>query len=312
MKAYARSVLLILEFFFVLLFVSILPATHTYTLTHENQLNQQNQSTKPATTQDYNFLTDASSIYVTSLAGNHVTGTTTLTTSNVSSCNLNSAQSQAAGSDAQQPSHITQSIVHVHQPPTPTVRPLAGGWLIGDSAKGTPITANEQQVYQNILNNNNSNTNSNNISVSSAGGTIVYSSNSVSSVSESTSKFVLDTAPLTASGNSHLGRAHGGSVDAQTETSTELLANGYGPKKEVSARTLFFSLPLFIHESIQIAHFCCFLNFQQLSASAEGTALQESSVDTNRISSIGNTSLPVQTGRNEILLGDQSLRQDNR
>lgn len=34
--------------------------------------------------------------------------------------------------------------------------------------------------------------------------------------------------------------------------------------------------------------------------------------DTNRISSIGNNSLSVQAGRNEILLGDQTLRQDNR
>lgn len=200
----------------------------------ETQLNQQNQSTKPATSQDYNFLADASSIYVTSLAGNHVAGTTTLTTSNVSSCNLNSAQ--AAGSNASQ-SHISQSIVHVHQPPT--VRPLAGGWLIGDSAKGTPITANEQQVYQNILNNNNSNTNSNNISVSSAGGTIVYSSNSVTSASETASKFVLEPVALTVSNSSNLGRVHGGSVDAQTETSTELLANGYGPRKEVSDRLHF-------------------------------------------------------------------------
>lgn len=293
-----------------------------------NQLNQQNQSTKPATTQDYNFLKDASSIYVTSLAGNHVAGTTTLTTSSVSSCNLNAAQSQGASqSDANQ-SHISQSIVHVHQPPpsvyiAPAVKPLAGGWLIGDSAKGIPITANEQQVYQNILNNNNNNcnSNSNNISVSSAGGTIVYSSNSVTSASESVSKFVLDPSVLV-SNNSNLNKLHGSSVDAQTETSTELLANGYGPRKEVSVRDFGSNFPQFHQYLIAVMCTvkwtkCVFLSpffflcclWTQLS---ESTVLQESSIDTNRISSIGNTSIPVQTGRNEILLGDQSLRQDNR
>lgn len=191
------------------------------------QLNQQSQ-TKADTKQDYKFLTDSSSIYVTSLAGNHVGGTTTLTTSKV---NLNTIQSQGASSVVNQ-SHISQSLVHVHQPPA--VRPLAGGWLIGDSPQGTPITANEQQVFQNILNNNNSNTNSNNISVSSAGGTIVYSSNSVTSASESASKFVLDPSVLPCVNNSNLNKLHGNSVDTQTETTSELLANGYGPKKDVS------------------------------------------------------------------------------
>lgn len=52
---------------------------------------------------------------------------------------------------------------------------------------------------------------------------------------------------------------------------------------------------------------------QQLSTLSEGDLEPtEGTTDTNRISAIGNSSLPVQAGRNEILLGDQSLRQENR
>lgn len=52
---------------------------------------------------------------------------------------------------------------------------------------------------------------------------------------------------------------------------------------------------------------------QQLSTLSEGDSEPtEGITDTNRISAIGNSSLPVQAGRNEILLGDQSLRQESR
>lgn len=51
----------------------------------------------------------------------------------------------------------------------------------------------------------------------------------------------------------------------------------------------------------------------QLQTLSEGDSEPiDETVDINRISSLGNTSLSVQAGRNEILLGDQSLRQDNR
>lgn len=54
---------------------------------------------------------------------------------------------------------------------------------------------------------------------------------------------------------------------------------------------------------------------QQLSTLSEGDLeLTDGTTasDVNRISSKGNSSLLVQAGRNEILLGDQSLRQENR
>lgn len=219
------------------------------------QLNQQNQSAKGAPAQDYSFLNEASPIYVTSLTGNHVTGTTTLTTSNLSSGNTQQTSTTfvppvntISGSVVSDPGHsrTIQSIAHVHQPPaslhnkqqlqqtqTKVVnqQPLAGGWLIGESAQGTLIT-NDQQAFQNLLNNN---TNSNNISVNSAGGTVVYSGNCISSTSETATNTALNASSLSgaasalASGDSN---KYGNT--SKTATSSELLANGHGPRREVS------------------------------------------------------------------------------
>lgn len=217
------------------------------------QLNQQNQSTKGAQAQDYSFLNEASPIYVTSLTGNHVTGTTTLTTSNLSSSNSQQTSttfappvntvSGSVASDSNQ-SRTIQSIAHVHQPPasihnkqqqtqTKVVnqQPLAGGWLIGESAKGTLIT-NDQQAFQNILNNN---TSSNNISVRSSGGTVVYSGNCISSTSETATNTALHASSLSGAASA---LASGDSIKygntSKTATSSELLANGHGPRREVS------------------------------------------------------------------------------
>lgn len=110
-------------------------------------------------------------------------------------------------------------------------QPLAGGWLIGESAQGTLIT-NDQQAFQNLLNNN---TNSNNISVNSAGGTVVYSGNCISSTSETATNTALNASSLSgaasalASGDSN---KYGNT--SKTATSSELLANGHGPRREVS------------------------------------------------------------------------------
>lgn len=215
----------------------------------KSQLNQQNQCAKGAATQDYSFLKEASPIYVTSLTGNHVTGTTTLTTSNLSSSNFNNLQqTSASASDANQ-SRISQSIVHVHQPPSSTIKikqPLAGGWLIGESAQGTLITTNDQQVFQNILNNNsnniNNNTSSNNISVSCAGGTVVYSSNSLISASEIATNTALNpsTSSIQSGDSSNLTKYYGNTAITQTTNSSELLANGHGPRREVNIVNLFY------------------------------------------------------------------------
>lgn len=214
------------------------------------QLNQQSQSAKGAQSQDYSFLKEVSPIYVTSLTGNHVTGTTTLTTSNLSSSNTQqtstafappvSTFSRSISGDSNQ-SRIIQSVAHVHQPPasvhnkqqpTQTKQPQAGGWLIGESAQGT-LFSNDQQQFQNILNNN---PNSNNISVNSAGGTVVYSGNCISSTSESATNTALHASSL--SGAAALTLASGdsnkyGNTSKQTATGSELLANGHGPRREV-------------------------------------------------------------------------------
>lgn len=193
---------------------------------------------------------------MTSLTGNHVTGTTTFTTSNLSSNNPQSASvqfvptvnSSISGSVASDPSQsrTIQSIAHVHQPPaslynkqqTKVViqQPQAGGWLIGESAKGILISNDQQALaYQNILNNN---TNSNNISVNSAGGTVVYSSNCISSTSE-TATNTASNASSSLSGAASALAASGDSIKygntSKTATGSELLANGHGPRREVSA-----------------------------------------------------------------------------
>lgn len=200
---------------------------------------------------------------MTSLTGNHVTGTTTLTTSNLSGNNpqaasvtfLPTVNSSISGSVASDPSQsrTIQSIAHVHQPPASlynkqqtkvvSQQPLAGGWLIGESAKGTLIS-NDQQAYQNILNNN---TNSNNISVNSAGGTVVYSSNCISSTSETATNTALN-ASSSLSGAASALAASGDSIKygntSKTATGSELLANGHGPRREVSVLCVCLSFSL--------------------------------------------------------------------
>lgn len=240
------------------------------------QLNQ--QSAKGATAKDFSFLTEVSPIYVTSLTGNHVSGTTTLTTSNLSSSNFNHSQSATAStannsSGSQSNPNRIQSIVHVHQPPAihhinKIPAPLAGGWLIGESAQGHLITTNEQQVFQNILNNNNNNqTNSNNLkslnSGKCAGGTVLYSGNCISSTSES-------NITSFSGNNSNLVTALTTPTTSTTGSNTcELLANGHGPKKEVrhlhrseNAFSFFFFRSFFFHFQIIHHHICvCFNRF---------------------------------------------------
>lgn len=207
------------KFFFVIFFL---------------QLNQQqNQSAKGATTQDYSFLKEASPIYVTSLA-NHVSGTTTLTTSNLSSSNYNTSA---------QPNAVQTHQVHVHQPPQPVIsqQPLAGGWLIGESAKGQLIS-NDQQIFQNILNNNNNS--NNNFGVNSAGGTVVYSginNSCISSTGATATNTALNVSSLSSAStaaatgdSSNLAKYYGNSAAAgATGISSELIANGHGPRREV-------------------------------------------------------------------------------
>lgn len=208
---------------------------------------------------------------MTSLTGNYVTGTTTLTTSNLSSSNqpasvtflptANSSISGSVASDSGQ-SRTIQSIAHVHQPPaslhSKQQHPLAGGWLIGESAKGTLIT-NDQQAYQNILNNNTSNSNS--ISVNSVGGTVVYSSNCISSTSETATNTALNASSTPSLSGAASALATGDSIKygntSKTPSSSELLANGHGPRREVRVICLLcfsFSFRFCLCQSVVWSH----------------------------------------------------------
>lgn len=135
----------------------------------------------------------------------------------------------------QPPASIHAKQQHQQQIKVVNQAPLAGGWLIGESAKGT-LFSNDQQVFQNILNNN---TSSNNISVNSTGGTVVYSGNCISSTSETATNTALHASSLSgaasalASGDSN---KYGNT--SKTATSSELLANGHGPRREVNTISL--------------------------------------------------------------------------
>lgn len=195
------------------------------------QLNQQNQ-TKGATSQDYSFLKEVSPIYVTSLTGNHVSGTTTLTTGIVT--NLGGVGHYLTGSNQLQTTAVVYQNnntattvtppvtvvsgqqVLVHQPPSlsnktaqqqPYQNHTAGGWLLGESAKGTIISnAHPYQQNLNTINNNN---------IGGGGGTIIAAA----------------AVGATVSVDSNLGKYYGNNTT--TGGNNELLANG-GPRREVN------------------------------------------------------------------------------
>lgn len=241
------------------------------------QLNQQQNQSKGATTQDFSFLKEASPIYVTSLSSNHVSGTTTLTTgvSNLpgSNCVSTSSTSAVQLSNSQQnnnnqsvgASAVSTHQVHVHQPlsaklpPQPT--PLAGGWLIGESAQGTLITPNNQQVFQNLntINNNNSNnnnltsTNNNLNSVTSGNNNFNHISCSGSEKNDNSnihSGATVKTALAASSsscGDISFSRFYGNQPSATAASNySEFLANGHVPRREVSSHfSRFGTLPRF-------------------------------------------------------------------
>lgn len=258
------------------------------------QLNQQQNHTKGATSQDYSFLKEASPIYVTSLTGNHVSGTTTVTgtISNLPGSNCISTPSSAATAVSQQQHHHhhQQSThqVHVHHPPSqiaaaisstaisstttaanklttniqvnPT--PLAGGWLIGESAQGTLITTNNQQVFQNLnsINNNNCNSatalaitntikNASNNNVLS-GNSALNNNNSSNNIQNNTNSVRTNSGSATSASSavpiavastsssidaSNLAAKYYGNTASTSTGNSELLANGHGPRREVSA-----------------------------------------------------------------------------
>lgn len=266
------------------------------------QLNQQQNHSKGATTQDYSFLKEASPIYVTSLTGNHVSGTTTVTgtVSNLPGSNCISTPSSATtatshlhnnnlqhtATTATPPINVLSTHqVHVHQPPASSTAanklttniqvnptPLAGGWLIGESAQGTLITTNNQQIFQNLnsINNNNSNSltalantinngnsnnnlsgsainnNNSNITNTICGSSVKTNSASAAAAaatSSSAAAAAAAAASLATSTDGNLAKYYGNTSSSTTSTGgSELLANGHGPRREVSAHFTFPSL----------------------------------------------------------------------
>lgn len=276
------------------------------------QLNQQQNHSKGAKTQDYSFLKEASPIYVTSLTGNHVSGTTTVTgtISNLPGSNCISTPSSATtatsllhNNNLQHTSTTaTPSInvvsthqVHVHQPPASSASissvnklttniqvnptPLAGGWLIGESAQGTLITTNNQQIFQNLnsinnnnsnsstalantinngnsnnnllsgsaINNNNSNINNSSVKTNSAS-VATGAAGTQSAVAAAAASASIASLTTTTDGN-NLTNYYGNTSSSSTSTScSELLANGHGPRREVS---------FFIHLSSSLSLYLC-------------------------------------------------------
>lgn len=253
------------------------------------QLNQQQNYSKGATTQDYSFLKEASPIYVTSLTGNHVSGTTTVTgtVSNLPGGNCISTPSSATtatshlhnnnlqhtATTATPPINVLSTHqVHVHQPPASSTAvnklttniqvnptPLAGGWLIGESAQGTLITTNNQQIFQNLnsINNNNSNSltalantinngnSNNNLSGSAINNNNSNITNTICGSSVKTNSASAAAASLAESTNGNLAEYYGSTSSSTTTTDgSELLANGHRPRREISAHFKRFHLSL--------------------------------------------------------------------
>lgn len=259
------------------------------------QLNQQQNHSKGAANQDYSFLKEASPIYVTSLTGNHVSGTTTVTgtVSNLPGSNCISTPSSAAtatsllhnnnlqytATTATPPINVVSTHqVHVHQPPSASLAtisaanklttniqvnptPLAGGWLIGESAQGTLITTNNQQIFQNLnsINNNNSNSstalantinngnsnnnqsgsainnNNSNINNTNRGSSVKTNSASVAIVAGAPAAVAAAAPSSTTTDGNNLTKYYGNTSSSTTSTSgAESLANGHGPRREVS------------------------------------------------------------------------------
>lgn len=178
-----------------------------------------------------------------------MTGTTTITTGTVTNLGLNQSTSDHI---AQYSSYVRPNIsntpltgttstapttvvsvhrAHVHQPPSSSITkseqqsavapqvtanhmPLAGGWLIGESAKGTLIT-NNNQLLSSYNNNNNSNT--------------ISSYVDVNLLSETGTSSTSDT---------NLIKNYASPSVTSSISNSELLANGHGPRREVSIKLI--------------------------------------------------------------------------
>lgn len=166
------------------------------------QLNQQSQ-TKGATTQDYSFLKEASPIYVTSLTGNHVSGTTTITTATSITNNC------VSGSNNNQQTSTTI---------TPPITVTSGQQNFNTNKNIQQIPSNNTITHQALINHNES------------GSTIA--NNQVTLSSTNNQHFV----NLNNNNNCNISNSGAGNSINKFHaiSNNELLANGHGPRRGVS------------------------------------------------------------------------------
>lgn len=175
---------------------------------YKNQLNQQ---TKGAPAHDLSFLKEASPIYVTSFTGNHVTGTTTTTVTTVANCITG-----------------TNNILPNQPPPLNNNQPLIGG----KAASGGISIETTAQINHHPVNHT--------ISQIGFQAPLALSSNvqqqQVTTSSTNNQQFINNNPNITLNNNNSNNCGAGNTTFSNYygSSSSEILANGHGPRREVS------------------------------------------------------------------------------
>ncbi|GAB0092950.1 hypothetical protein DMENIID0001_080020 [Sergentomyia squamirostris] len=214
------------------------------------KLNQQTKGV--ATAHDLSFLKEASPIYVTSFTGNHVTGTTTTTVTTVANCITG-----------------TNNILPNQQ--LNNNQPLSGGKVAGSGGISIETTA---QINYHPLNHTSSQ-----IGVPPSAASNVQQQQ-ISASSTNNQQFINNNPNITLNNNNsnNCGAGNTSFSNFYGSSTSEILANGHGPKRELSTLSEGDSEPL-------------------------NEFLEANSISKGELPYVGGT---------EVLLGDQSLRLDSR
>ncbi|XP_059610742.1 protein PALS1 isoform X2 [Phlebotomus argentipes] len=216
-----------------------------------------NQQTKGAVAHDLSFLKEASPIYVTSFTGNHVTGTTTTTVTTVANCITG-----------------TNNILPNQPPPLNNNQPSIGG-KVTCGGGGISIETTAQ------INHHPANHTSSQIGVQppSALTSNVQQQQQVTT-STNNQQFINNNPNITLNNNNSNNCGAGNTTfnNYYGSSTSEILANGYGPRRELGTLSEGDSEPL-------------------------NEFLETTSISKGELPLIGGT---------EVLLGDQSLRLDSR
>ncbi|XP_055695100.1 protein PALS1 isoform X2 [Lutzomyia longipalpis] len=216
-----------------------------------------NQQTKGAVSHDLSFLKEASPIYVTSFTGNHVTGTTTTTVTTVANCITG-----------------TNNILPNQPPPLNNNQPSIGGKAT--SGGGGISIETTAQINHHPVNHT--------ISQIGVHAPSALTSNvqqqQVTTSSTNNQQFINNNPNITLNNNNSNNCGAGNTTFSSFygNSSSEILANGHGPRRE-------------------------------LATLSEGDS--EPSSEFLEANSISKGELPF-VGGTEVLLGDQSLRLDSR